>query len=665
MEWAAKAAQWAQQRQVQDQYYTQMAAQAHEQQQQQQQMMATQAMQQTQVYGHPQHHSQMQEQQQQQQLVTGGGGVVGMQAEFAQGNEGQTPQSAFHQQQQQQQQHQQQQQQQQQPIRAEPLLPKPLFDTPPGKTGPTPARALLPQRVLGAPERPSEEKGGFEDPSFHKQRFPGSPHVGMEQRQGEKGFHEHRSPPGEHFPRLRGDFHPQRHAPRGRGSGDQHPRFLSPRAPRFRPHGERGPSPHHWEKEDRVFQGHRGPTDEKFDRGGPHGDNPLYDDDNQEHHFPEGFPPERGESERRGPRPGYVQQLEAMKKKEQEKEMEMKRELERMQNIERQRKLEVEQKLELKRKQEAERKQQETERLKALELERKRKAEEELVQRRRKEELQKKRELDLRLAQEIETKKREMERMLERKERMEQELMERQEALGRMGTGGGGGGGSGNEMWGMEEDYRSEAYHGGHERPDQPTIPSWNRDPSLIPGLGELGEMPSGVMKGERATEGAKPQPNPAPRAPGQEGTDAAGDEGGPQATKVMESLGKIVSQLQTLQGLTSSLKLLQKLPKDSEEGVSAAAAAAVGGGLGGGLSEVDRAAMREKELSEDTKRKVAALLANESDSDGEQVLECACACTGERESNDIIICIHVYVYTCMYSGTCIALCVECRVSWV
>ena len=103
----------------------------------------------------------------------------------------------------------------------------------------------------------------------------------------------------------------------------------------------------------------------------------------------------------------------------------------------------------------------------------------------------------------------------------------------------------------------------------------------------------------------------------------------------MMESLGKIVSQLQTLQGLTSSLKLLHTMPKEGGGG----------GGDGGSTrgrsapSEGERAAMREKELSEDTKRKVAALLANESDSDGEQVqVQCIIyVCT----------CIYIYMYTC------------------
>ena len=71
----------------------------------------------------------------------------------------------------------------------------------------------------------------------------------------------------------------------------------------------------------------------------------------------------------------------------------------------------------------------------------------------------------------------------------------------------------------------------------------------------------------------------------------------GQSSNQVMASLGKIVSQLQSLKGLTSSLKLLGELPGVKEK-------------------------REEIEQDEATKRKVAALLNDESDSDGEQVQE-------------------------------------------
>ena len=571
VEWAAKAAQWAQQRQIQDQFYQVTAAQAQEQ--QMQEIQATQ-----QPYARP-HMGQ------DQHPARGAG--------FNQ-TDGQMQQGVF-------------MQPHHQPavVAESPLHPKPLFDTPPMQEGP------------GGPPHPQHGfEGGAEGPPDHVP-FQGSPRRGMmEQREGDEGAHEFRPPPGERFPRPRGPhgIHPRGDFPRKgemfhspRGHVPHRLRFSPRGSPPIRPRVERGPSPRNWDNEERGFSGHRGPTEEKFDRGSVHEEEPpLLDNRDQENHFQRNFPPDEPESEQGNPQGRYIEQLEVVKKQELEKKMEMKRELERMQTLERQRKLEIEKKLEMERKQEAmdreiERKRQEAERAKQLELERKR-AEEEAIAKRKEDELQKKREIDLRLAREIESKKREMERMLEQKERMERELMEKQVQLGRMGMGGGGGGG---EMWSTGNEYRS----GRQERLDQPTIPSWNNDPSVIPGLGELEEKASTMVKEERSAEGDKPHPRFDPQSQGAPG----GKEGGPQATQMMESLGKIVSQLQTLQGLTSSLKLLQTLPKEGN-------GTAGQGAAGGGPTEGESAAIREKELSEDTKRKVAALLANESDSDGEQV---------------------------------------------
>lgn len=566
VEWAAKAAQWAQQRQIQDHYQ-------HEQQIQQQQ--------------------QVQIQQQQQQQMQAAQQVYGGLQEHPTGTEfplmdGQRQSIVY-------------MQQQQQPVITEsPLPPKPLFDGPPIQRG-----------ALGGP--PPSQHGFEEHTEGPPDHFRGSPH--MERREGEEGGHELRLAPGDRFPHPRGphgvhprsDFRPTMgerfRGPRGHIS-PRPPRFSPRGTPPFRPHIEGNRSPH--SQEDRFASGHRGPTEKKFDRGAV--ESPFQNQE-QENRFQRDFPHERQQGQHQG---RYIEKLEAVKQQELEKERELKRELERMEAIERQRKLEIEKKLEMERKREEERKKemekkrQEAERLKQLELERKR-AEEEAIAKQTEEELEKKRRMDLQLAQEIENKRREMEKMLEQKERMERELMEKQVELGRMGVGAG-------EFWTPGEKYPAE-----QERPDQPTIPSWNKDPSAIPGLGELGNRTSASNKEDRTTEGEK--------APQQYDFQS---QGPPPAKKedtsqMMESLGKIVSQLQTLQGLTSSLKLLQTMPKESN-----AASSSTGTGK---QREGERAAIREKELSEDTKRKVAALLANESDSDGEQV--------------------HVYIHVCTYTCMC------------
>ena len=474
-------------------------------------------------------------------------------------------------------------------------------------------------------------EGGIEGPPDHPS-FQGSPHMGMEQMEEEEGAHElreHRLPPGEHFSRQRGprggnprgDFRPRRgfHSPHGRGG--LRPRFSPRGTPRFSPRNEGGHSPRTRDNDERVFSGHRGPTEMKFDRGPVHEESPMFD---QEEQFQRNFPREGREVERSSGQGSFFQQLEAVKKQELEKEQKLKRELERIQAVERQRKLEMEKKLEMERKREIdkelERKRQEAERAKKMELEQKR-LEEEAIAKREEKELEKKRQMDLQLAQEIENKKREMERILEQKERMERELMEKQVELGRMGMGGGGGG----EMWGGGENYQSDQQFGRQERPDQPTIPSWKSDPSAIPGLGDLGA----AGEEDRALEGGGEKTQHRQDTQSQGPPPAKKEE----TTQMMESLGKIVSQLQTLQGLTSSLKLLHTMPKDG--------GGREGGSMQGGSapSEGERAAIREKELSEDTKRKVAALLANESDSDGEQVHvwsrictdTCTCTCTHTR----------------------------------
>ena len=139
------------------------------------------------------------------------------------------------------------------------------------------------------------------------------------------------------------------------------------------------------------------------------------------------------------------------------------------------------------------------------------------------------------------------------------------------------------------------------------TLSSLRKDTAFIPGLG-----------GFEKEETASPM---APHAGTKEEAKAATQTLSNNPTNQMiESLGKIVSQLQTLQGLTSSLQLLQALPKGQQEAVKAAAERmreTDGGGRGGGGSGGQQT---ERELSEETKRKVAALLASESDSDGEQV---------------------------------------------
>ena len=115
---------------------------------------------------------------------------------------------------------------------------------------------------------------------------------------------------------------------------------------------------------------------------------------------------------------------------------------------------------------------------------------------------------------------------------------------------------------------------------------SVDRGAGGIPGLGELAVQqetypPPVEEKGEKGK--------------------ATEEKASGKSNQVLESLGKIVSQLQTLQGLSSSLKLLQKMPKSEREEK---------------VKEIEK----EEELSEETKKKVAALLANESDSETEDM---------------------------------------------
>ncbi len=159
---------------------------------------------------------------------------------------------------------------------------------------------------------------------------------------------------------------------------------------------------------------------------------------------------------------------------------------------------------------------------------------------------------------------------------------------------------------------------------DEPTISSLRKDPGVttIPGLGggfeEQDKTATNLAEGGGTTVAASHQSMQRAGegeggAPGNTGVGPGGGGGG-QANQMIKSLGKFVSQLQTLKGLTSSLQLLQALPK---------------GGNGGGV-EAKKVGeppkpkeSSEAELSEETKRKVAALLATESDSDGEQARTC------------------------------------------
>ena len=596
------------------------------------------------------------------------------------------------------------------PDQTEPLPPKPLFDIPPtpllGEAAvvtPHPAPAVPPHsdRIPAAlhsdvvPTVPhsdvrEDEGSGYDEPAYHQQSFQGhnqfddpDPDRGGREEEGE-GYQEEEFPHERHYFQRRGDFRgPSRgdfrphmrgtfHNPRGRGGGPRGFQFHGPR--HFGPHGEREPSPRHWERGGMGFKGHRGPTEEKYSRGGPQGEDiPPFDREKQRNFSSRSTPAESQfrpvpAPERSSQHDNYVRQLESVKKREQQKEMELKRELDRMKELERKKQLEIEQKLE---------------REHQAEMERKRRMEEEEKKRARvrEQELQKKREIELKLQQEIEKKRRTMEMMQERKQQMERELMEREEALERsMGRGGGGGGsGSGEgggggigEGWsGSNEQYFGQD-SGGAADPNQATIPSWGADRARIPGFGDLGEPTSSKRDvqdrrraggdragGEGGGGGGGEEGRDGGRRGGDGGGGGGGDagrgraglkqlpaapqqpapvteaKGGVQATQVMESLGKIVSQLQTLQGLTTSLKLLRTLPKGKESTADDGGGKSAPEGVGKGVREEAGAGVRqggreegegkaadqqERELTEDTKRKVAALLANESDSDGEQV---------------------------------------------
>ena len=143
---------------------------------------------------------------------------------------------------------------------------------------------------------------------------------------------------------------------------------------------------------------------------------------------------------------------------------------------------------------------------------------------------------------------------------------------------------------------------------DEPTISSLRKDPvTTIPGLGGgFEEQEKDATKSAEDTVTAAPQ-SVQRAGEGEGGAGGTGmGAGGSQANQMIKSLGKFVSQLQTLKGLTSSLQLLQALPKGGEEAKKA--------------EPPKPKESSEAELSEETKRKVAALLATESDSDGEQV---------------------------------------------
>lgn len=128
--------------------------------------------------------------------------------------------------------------------------------------------------------------------------------------------------------------------------------------------------------------------------------------------------------------------------------------------------------------------------------------------------------------------------------------------------------------------YSSPATESSQE--NQPTISSLRKEPGSIPGLGELSS------KAEPTESQTDNEPKPG------------------QTEKMLASLGKLMTELQGLKGLTSSLQLLQTLPK------------------GQAVSEIQKK-VKDNDLSEEAKQKVAALLANESDSDGESQVLIGC----------------------------------------
>ena len=89
-----------------------------------------------------------------------------------------------------------------------------------------------------------------------------------------------------------------------------------------------------------------------------------------------------------------------------------------------------------------------------------------------------------------------------------------------------------------------------------------------------------------------------------------------PQPTnKMIASLGKIVSQLQALQGLSNSLTLIEKLPSMKQGDITTDEHYVEKEETMDIVQDVDP----EKEKEDETKRKVAALLENESDSEGDE----------------------------------------------
>ena len=180
--------------------------------------------------------------------------------------------------------------------------------------------------------------------------------------------------------------------------------------------------------------------------------------------------------------------------------------------------------------------------------------------------------------------------------------------------------------------------YGMTEETKTPTIASLSKnteDLGAIPGLGEISSEPA-----EHPTDPSPPPPAKTTKEPPK--TD--------RTDKMLASLGKLMTELQGLKGLTSSLQLLQSLPRAEEK----------------------QEQVSEKEVSEEAKQKAAALLANESDSDGEsqvgRVCVCVCVCVcGPQGCSYIIIWVCFTPHLAHFHrnmvnqacGTCLCECVQ------
>ena len=170
-----------------------------------------------------------------------------------------------------------------------------------------------------------------------------------------------------------------------------------------------------------------------------------------------------------------------------------------------------------------------------------------------------------------------------------------------------------------EDTTDTSLYSEQHISPAKPTISSLQKDSTktVIPGLGSSDEPePSSEQQDSSTASGDTAQETKQEESELKSSlkTQLVDVFGGSRAQKMVQSMERIVNQLQTLRGLESSLKVLQYMGEQGK-----------GEGGGGGESKpasssstTDTTMDPEMREMEEARKQVAALLATESDSDGE-----------------------------------------------